>query len=90
MAEPPPSADSPAPSFEAGLDELEQIVERLEDGEMPLEESLALFEKGVALSESCRKRLQDAETKVEILLHKGRKIEAEPLELDDDGGESDA
>ena len=51
---------------------------------MPLEESLALFEKGVALSESCRKRLEDAETKVEILLRKGRKLEAEPLELDDD------
>lgn len=80
---------SPTPSFEAGLEELETIVERLEDGEMPLEESLALFEKGVALSESCRKRLQDAETKVEVLLRKGRRLEAEPLELDDDDGADD-
>ena len=74
------------PSFEQGLDDLEAIVEKLEDGDLPLEESLALFEKGVALSESCRKRLEDAEARVEILLKKGRKLEAEPFELDDEGG----
>ena len=65
---------------------MEAIVEKLEDGDLPLEESLALFEKGVALSESCRKRLEDAEARVEILLKKGRKLEAEPFELDDEGG----
>lgn len=73
-----------APSFEAGLDELEAIVDKLEDGELPLEESLALFEKGVTLSESCRKRLEDAESRVEILLKKGRTLEAEPFELEED------
>ena len=72
-----------APSFEAGLDELEKIVRELEGGDLPLERSLALFETGVNLSESCRKQLQNAETKVEILLKKGRKLEAEPFELDD-------
>ena len=72
-----------APSFEAGLDELEKIVRELEGGDLPLERSLALFETGVNLSESCRTQLQDAETKVEILLKKGRKLEAEPFELDD-------
>jgi len=77
--------ESPA-SFEAGLDELEKIVARLEGGDLPLEEALALFEKGVDLSEACRKRLQEAETKVEILLRKGRKIEAEPFVLEDDDG----
>lgn len=75
--------DQQQPSFEKGLDELEAIVEKLEDGELALEESLTLFEKGVELSESCRKRLEDAETRVEALLKKGRKIEAEPFELDE-------
>ena len=77
-------AKSEQPSFEEGLDELEAIVEKLEDGELALEESLELFEKGVALSESCRKRLEEAETRVEVLLKKGRKLEAEPFELDED------
>ncbi len=72
------------PSFETGLDELEQIVEQLESADLPLEESLALFEKGVKLSEACRTQLEDAESKVEILLKRGRKLEAEPFELDDD------
>ena len=90
MAKKAPSPESDAaegPSFEAGLDELEKIVAELEEGEMPLEESLALFEKGVALSESCRKRLENAETRVEILLKKGRKLEAEPFHLEEGPGE---
>ena len=72
-------------TFEKGLDDLESIVEKLENAELPLEESLALFEKGVELSEACRTRLEEAETRIEILLRKGRKIEAEPFELDDSG-----
>ncbi|MEZ5363261.1 MAG: exodeoxyribonuclease VII small subunit [Bryobacterales bacterium] len=72
------------PPFEQSLDELETIVKELESGDMPLERALELFEKGVGLSESCRKRLEDAETKVEILLKKGRTLEAEPFALDDE------
>ena len=53
---------------------------------MPLERALELFEKGVGLSESCRKRLEDAETKVEILLKKGRTLEAQPFALEDEEG----
>ncbi len=83
-----PKEDPAEPaSFETGLDELEKIVRELESGDLPLDRSLALFEKGVNLSESCRTQLQQAETKVEILLKKGRKFEAEPFELDDDGGD---
>ncbi len=70
------------PSFEEGLEELEQVVKKLEDGELPLEKSLELFEKGVKLSESCHKQLREAEHKVEILLKKDGKIEAEPFDLD--------
>ena len=69
-------------SFEAGLEELEKIVGQLEAGEMPLEKSLALFERGVALSEACRKRLEEAETRVEILLKKGRELEPQPFDPD--------
>jgi exodeoxyribonuclease VII small subunit len=73
------------PSFEQSLDELEAIVKDLESGDMPLERALELFEKGVGLSESCRKRLEDAETKVEILLKRGRTLEAQPFTLEDGG-----
>ena len=80
--------DDTAPSFEQGLKELETIVKELETGDLPLERSLELFEKGVKLSEACRKQLQEAETKVEILLKKEGRVEAEPFELRD--GEGDA
>ncbi len=73
--------------FEKGLEELETIVEQLESADLPLEESLALFEKGVKLSETCRERLEEAETRIEVLLKKGRKVEAEPFELEDGEGE---
>jgi exodeoxyribonuclease VII small subunit len=71
------------PSFEEGLEQLEQIVKQLEDGDLPLEESIELFEKGVKLSDSSRKQLEQAEAKVEILLKKEGKVEAAPFELDD-------
>jgi exodeoxyribonuclease VII small subunit len=54
-------------SFEASLEELEQIVRQLEAGDLPLEKSLELFEQGVRLSRECQKRLDEAERKVEIL-----------------------
>jgi len=71
------------PSFEESLDQLESIVKELEGGELSLEKSLELFEKGMKLSESCRKQLEEAEHRVEILLKKGKKIEPEPFELED-------
>ena len=55
-------------SFESSLKELEQIVEQLEAGDLPLEHSLELFEQGVKLSRNCQKRLDEAERKVELLL----------------------
>jgi len=71
--------------FEAALEKLEKIVKELEDGDLPLERSLELFEKGMELSEHCRKQLSAAETRVEILLKKQGKVEAVPFELE--GGE---
>jgi exodeoxyribonuclease VII small subunit len=55
-------------SFEAALEQLESTVNRLEEGEMPLEEALELFESGVKLSRQCSTRLDDAERRVEILV----------------------
>jgi exodeoxyribonuclease VII small subunit len=66
--------------FEEGLQRLEKIVQELEKGEVPLEKSLTLFEEGVRLSAACRKELEEAEGKVEILLKQNGKLQAEPFE----------
>jgi exodeoxyribonuclease VII small subunit len=63
------SANSdPVARFEAALKELEEIVARMEDGELPLEQSLQLFERGVALARDCRAALDTAELRVKTLL----------------------
>jgi len=65
------SEGDPKPvDFEAAMRDLEEIVERLEHGELPLEESLAAFERGVMLTRSCQTALKEAEQRVEILLKK--------------------
>lgn len=55
-------------TFEASLAELEEIVTKLEDGDLPLDASLELFEKGIKLSRECRERLTTAERRIEILM----------------------
>jgi len=57
-----------AKSFESSLEELERIVRELEQGELPLEKSLELFEQGVKLSRDCQDRLSQAERRIEILM----------------------
>ncbi len=76
------SDDRPLATFEASMAELEKVVKELESGDLPLERALELFEKGTALSETCRKQLQEAETRVEILLKKNDKVQAEPFPSD--------
>jgi exodeoxyribonuclease VII small subunit len=66
--------------FEECLQRLEKIVQELEKGDVPLEKSLTLFEEGMLLSSACRKELEQAEGKVEILLKKNGKLQAEPFE----------
>lgn len=68
------------PKFEDCLKRLEEIVDRLEKGDLALEESLALFEEGMKLSNSCRGELEQAEGKVEILLKQGAKLQAQAFE----------
>jgi exodeoxyribonuclease VII small subunit len=73
------SGPQPVRSFEACLEDLEKVVKELEGGDLPLERSLELFERGMSLSDDCRKQLEAAETRVEILLRKDGKIAAEPF-----------
>jgi exodeoxyribonuclease VII small subunit len=71
-----------SPSFEKALEDLENIVEKLEKGGLPLNESLALFEKGVKLAKYLRDELEKAEKKVEILLKDERgEIKEKPYDL---------
>lgn len=80
---------APAPDFEASLAELEAIVEKLEQGELSLDDSLKHFERGVQLTRVCQAALTQAEQKVEILLRKtgasgGDEFEAAPFDPDAD------
>lgn len=68
------------PKFEECLDRLEKIVDELEKGDVSLDRALELFDEGMKLSGSCRKELEDAEGKVEILLKRNGKLQPEPFE----------
>ena len=62
-------------SFETALERLEEIVDRLESGELPLEEALAAFEEGVGLSRRCATQLEAAEQRIDALLGSGDGLE---------------
>lgn len=64
------SAKGKEPTFEEALKNLENVVAKLESGEIKLEESIRLFEEGMKLSSLCQKRLDDADRKIEVLLRK--------------------
>ncbi len=66
-------------SFEARLDELEKVVKALEAGDMPLDRSLELFSRGMTLSDTCRKQLEEAETRVEQLIRREGSYQPEPF-----------
>jgi exodeoxyribonuclease VII small subunit len=71
--------------FEAAIAELESIVKKLEEGDLPLEASLQLYERGVHLSRFCHTRLEDAERRIEILNERGQlRPAAGGLDIDDD------
>lgn len=63
--------DSSIKDFEAAIAELESVVKRLEEGDLPLEQSLALYERGVQLSRFCHARLEAAEHRIEVLTDRG-------------------
>lgn len=66
--------------FEDAMKELEDIVKRLESGDLSLEESVKIFEEGVALSRYCFKKLEEAEKRVSILIKDEEGIKREPFE----------
>ena len=70
---------SPVAHFEQSLDELEQLVEKMEHGEMSLEESLAAYERGVGLYRRCQAALEQAELRVRLLSDPGQPGTAEPF-----------
>ena len=69
----------PVETFESSLDELEKVVSELEGGDLALERSLELFERGMGLSDTCRQQLEAAETRVEMLIRNSGKLTAEPF-----------
>jgi exodeoxyribonuclease VII small subunit len=71
------------PDFEAALAELESLVERMEQGNLSLEETLAQFERGIRLTRSCQSALKAAEQKVEILVRQAGGDAVEPFEPKD-------
>jgi exodeoxyribonuclease VII small subunit len=74
------SVDDKPVDFENALAELEGLVERLERGDVPLDEALRTFERGVALTRHCQACLQAAQQKVEILLKRSGQPEVRPFE----------
>jgi exodeoxyribonuclease VII small subunit len=79
----PKAAKDVQPDFETAMRDLEQLVERLEQGDLPLEESLAAFERGVMLTRACQTALKEAEQKVQILLKKAGEPAVEDFTPDD-------
>jgi len=83
-ATPPPEPEprpehGPAAGFEEQLAELEALVDRLESGDLTLEQSLAAFERGVRLTRACQKALDAAEQRVRILMSSAEGAEPEPF-----------
>ncbi|MEQ3683400.1 exodeoxyribonuclease VII small subunit [Alcanivorax sp.] len=77
-------AKNAPPALETSLDNLEALVERMESGELTLEDSLKAFEEGVRLSRECQQALQQAEQKVRILLEQNTEADPEPFTGGDD------
>ncbi|MFC5741915.1 exodeoxyribonuclease VII small subunit [Dyella tabacisoli] len=82
MAKPAPVETAPAADFEHSLDELEQLVARMEGGELSLDESLTSFERGIGLYRHCQQALENAELRVRLLLDPEAPDTAEPFESD--------
>jgi exodeoxyribonuclease VII small subunit len=73
---------SKTPDFETALAELEALVEKMEQGDLTLDDSLKQFERGVQLTRSCQQALKDAEQKVQVLMEKDGQASLEPFEDD--------
>jgi len=70
-------------TFEEQLTALESVVEKLERGELSLDESVRLFEEGVRLSDACKKELEEAEGRIQVLVERGSRMVAKDLDVED-------
>ena len=70
--------------FEASIEKLEKLVEKMEDGDLTLEESSKVFEEGVKLTRECQQALVDAEQKVRVLMEEGGEVTSTDFEVDDE------
>lgn len=86
MAKKPTSQDSPVAHFEQSLDELEQLVEKMEHGDLNLEESLTAYERGVGLYRKCQQALEQAELRVRLLSDPDNPDASEPFDAPANGG----
>jgi len=85
-----PQRDNKLPDFEKSLSELEALVTKLEQGDIPLEEALKTFERGVALTRQCQTALRTAQQKVEVLLARNGDETVEPFDSEDEEEDDDA
>jgi exodeoxyribonuclease VII small subunit len=76
-------APTEALGFEEALGQLEGAVTQLEDGDLELEEALAVFEKGVGLTRNCAERLEESERRIEVLVAEGEALVERPFEEDE-------
>jgi exodeoxyribonuclease VII small subunit len=83
------TAKSKLPDFERSLSELEALVTKLEQGDVPLEDALKTFERGVALTRQCQTALRTAQQKVEVLLARNGDEELARFAQGDDEGDED-
>ncbi|MCX2784146.1 exodeoxyribonuclease VII small subunit [Microbulbifer thermotolerans] len=83
------AAKKKAATFEEALEELENLVERLETGDLPLEEALADFERGVKLTRECQQKLATAEQKVKVLMEDSGGIRELPFDAEDDSNSTE-
>ena len=84
MTKPKPSTSGGKENFEDALKRLEEIVRKLEEGELSLDESLKLFEEGIEISRFCTKKLSEAEKKVEKLIKMGESFQTRKIEVDNE------
>ena len=70
--------------FEASIEKLQKLVEKMEDGDLTLEESSKVFEEGVKLTRECQQALVDAEQKVRVLMEEGGEVTSTDFEVDDE------
>lgn len=78
-SDPAPADDSPVAQFEQSLDELEQLVAKMEGGELSLDESLRAFERGITLYRHCQAALEQTEARVKLLLDPAQPESARPF-----------